>query len=219
MRKKAASKHGHSPHREELSEADKFGLERLVFFSDAVFAIAITLLALEIRLPEIEGPLTDAGLLAALQSIGPKYLAYMLSFLVIGVFWIGHHRRYQFIQRYDGTLLFLNLLLLMIVAFIPFPTAIISDYGNITGTIFYSLTMIAASLIAILIWWYASSHHRLIDPNLSAQQIRREMLLLFSTPLVFLISIGVAFIDSDLAKLTWTLVALTRLLLRQPDEG
>ncbi|MBZ0300979.1 MAG: DUF1211 domain-containing protein [Anaerolineae bacterium] len=218
MRKKSASKPVQSVHREEISEADKFGLERLVFFSDAVFAIAITLLALEIRLPEIEGPLTDAKLLQALQSIGPQYLAFMLSFLVIGVFWIGHHRRYRFIERYDSVLLFLNLLLLMIVAFIPFPTAIISDYGNLVGTIFYALTMVAAGLVSLAIWGYAASHHRLIDPHMSAHQIRRETILLLTTPIIFSFSMGVAFINTDAAKFTWILVAFTRLLLPRPDD-
>ena len=187
-------------------ENDHFGLERLVFFSDAVFAIAVTLLALEIRLPESDASLTDAQLLLQLQAIGPKYLAFILSFLVIGVFWIGHHRRFRFIQRYDGRLLFFNLLLLMIVAFIPFPTSLISDYGNITSTVVYALTMVAAGLISLLIWWYVSSHHRLIDPAMSVTEIRDEYWSIIATPLVFLLSIVVAFVDTELARLSWALI-------------
>ncbi|MCA9908698.1 MAG: DUF1211 domain-containing protein, partial [Anaerolineae bacterium] len=103
----------------EDEEQNRLGLERLIFFSDAVFAIAITLLALEIRLPpSTEEALSDQALLDALLALGPRYLAYALSFWIIGAFWIAHHRRYRTINRYDGRLLQLNLLLLMVLAFV-----------------------------------------------------------------------------------------------------
>lgn len=191
----------------------------MVFFSDAVFAIAITLLVLEIHLPETEGLLTDGQLRDALVGLGHQYLGYILSFLVIGVFWIGHHRRYRFIRHYDGMLLFLNLLLLMIVAFLPFPSALISRYPGATATIFYAGVMVAAGVVSLLIWGYASRGHRLIDPELSGRVIRREYLALLATPLVFLASIGIALIDPDLAKFFWILVAPARLLLRGGPEG
>ena len=88
---------------------DQIGMERLIFFSDAVFAIAITLLTLEIRLPATDGSLTNAELLQSILAIGPKYIAYIISFLVIGLFWIGHHRKFQLIRKYDGTLMFFKL--------------------------------------------------------------------------------------------------------------
>lgn len=204
---------------EKPNSADAFGLERLVFFSDAIFAIAITLLVLDIRLPEMGAVLTDGQLRDALVGLGHQYLGYILSFLVIGVFWIGHHRRYHFIRRYDGMLLFLNLLLLMIVAFLPFPSALISRYPGATATIFYAGVIVAAGVVSLLIWGYASRGHRLIDPDLSQQVIQREFLTLAATPLVFLISIGIALIDPDLAKLAWILIAPARLLLRGGPEG
>ncbi len=120
---------------------DETGLERLIFFSDAVFAIAITLLALEVRLPVDAGDLSNQALLEKLLTIGPKYVSYIISFLVIGNFWIWHHARFRHIVRYDTRLFVLNLFLLMAVAFIPFPTEVISENGNRTGTIFYALTI------------------------------------------------------------------------------
>ncbi|MBE0689559.1 MAG: DUF1211 domain-containing protein [Anaerolineae bacterium] len=197
------------------AEQNHLGLERLIFFSDAVFAIAITLLALEIRLPApAEGGLTNEALLSLLVSLWPKYLAYILSFWIIGAFWIGHHRRYRYIQRYDGTLLLLNLLLLMAVAFVPFPTAVISEYGNRTGTIFYALTMVVIGLISALIWGYASYKHRLIDAEMPQRQIRRDMLRLLVVPAIFALSIGIAFSDADLAKYSWILVLPGLMLIR-----
>jgi uncharacterized membrane protein len=192
---------------------DPVALERLVFFSDAVFAIAITLLALEIRLPENTGNLGNAELARALMVLWPKYLGYAISFMVIGYFWIGHHRKFCLIKRYDSTLVRLNLLLLMVIAFIPFPAAVISEYGNRTATIFYAITMILAGLLSIAIWKYASNNNRLIDLSLDAHQRRKEFLYPLVVTVIFSLSIGIAFINDDLAKAFWVLAAFTSLVI------
>jgi uncharacterized membrane protein len=185
---------------------DHVGLERLVFFSDAVFAIAITLLALEIRLPHDIAYLVNEELTRALLHLWPKYLGFATSFVVIGAFWVAHHRKFRYIRRYDRALLWLNLLLLMGIAFIPFPTAVLSDYGNRTATIFYALTMLAVGLLSSAIWWYATRRHRLVDADLSPRLIRRERLRGLSLAGVFLVSIGIALLDAHLAKFSWLLL-------------
>ena len=200
--------HSASESKQASSEPDHLGLERLVFFSDAVFAIAITLLALEIRLPALGEELTNRQLLEALLMIWPKYLSYAISFLVIGSFWMGHHRKFRFILHYDTNLLLLNILLLMGIAFIPFPTAVISEYGNRTATIFYALVILIAGLLNAAVWIYASQNNRLIEPNFTRQQRRRETLRALIVPAIFLFSIGLAFINDDLAKYSWLLIAV-----------
>ena len=187
--------HRHSAAGEERkTEHDKLGLERLIFFSDAVFAIAITLLALDLRLPsDVESP-GNAQLLAQLLEIWPKYLAYVVSFLAIGTFWVGHHRRFRLIMRYDRGLLTLNLLFLMVIAFVPFPTSVISETGNRTATIFYALTMALGGLMLATLWWYASWHNRLTDPGLGAQQARRQFVPMLLTVELFVVSISLAFL-------------------------
>ena len=190
------------------SGQDHLGLERLVFFSDAVFAIAITLLALEVRLPSPGEELGNAQLVQALLAIWPRYLSYAISFLVIGTFWMGHHKKFRFIVRYDAGLLLLNLLLLMAVAFIPFPTSVISEYGNRTATIFYAFAMMIVGLLSAAIWIYASRDNRLIDPAFPPQRTRRETLRALIPPAIFLLSIGLAFINDDLAKYSWLLIAV-----------
>ena len=187
---------------------DHLGLERLIFFSDAVFAIAITLLTLEIRLPPVEGSLSDAQLLRTLLAIWPRYLGYIISFLVIGIFWIGHHRKFSYIRRYDRNLLLINLLLLMAVAFIPFPTTVISEYGNRTATIFYALSITLVGLLSTALWAYATHRQRLVDARLTPQQKQREMLRSLLMSGVFLLSIGIAFIHADAAKFSWLLIVL-----------
>ena len=136
-------------------ELNQLGLERLVFFSDAVYAIAITLLVIDLRLPPGSGELDNTGLTKALFLMLPQFFSYILSFLVIGSFWNNHHFKFRYIRRYDRRLITLNLLLLMTIAFIPFPTAVLGESGNATATILYACAIIMPSLLSALEWRYA----------------------------------------------------------------
>ena len=187
---------------------DQLGLERLIFFSDAVFAIAITLLALEIRLPDTDELLTNTQLASQLAGMWHEYLAYILSFLVIGTFWMAHHRKYRYIIRYDNRLLFLNLMMLMVIAFIPFPSSIISKYPDRSATIFYALTMATAGILLAGNWWYASHHNRLIDPNLDVRISRRQLVAPLVTTAIFLFSILISFMNANLSRISWLLILL-----------
>jgi len=193
---------------------DALGLERLVFFSDAVFAIAITLLALDIRLPVTPGDLSDAALLDRLLSLSSNYLGFVISFLVIGGFWFSHHRAFRIITRYDGRLLFLNLLLMMVIAFVPFPTSVLSHYQNRVATIFYALTIVTAGLIAASMWWYAWRGNRLVPADLSPGVGWRRFAQSLVVPAIFLLSIGIAFFNDDAARFSWLLIAVVWQALR-----
>lgn len=206
MSKKAHRQPPSAKGKQNASAQDELGLERLIFFSDAVFAIAITLLALDIHLPAGAESPSNAQLLAQLLEIWPKYLAYLISFLAIGTFWLGHHRRFRFIRCYDRGLVTLNLLFLMVIAFVPFPTSVISESGNRTATIFYALTMTLGGLMLAALWWYASWHNRLTDPGLDARQVRRQFMPMLLTVALFILSIGLAFLDENLARFSWLLV-------------
>jgi uncharacterized membrane protein len=200
-------------------EQESLGLERLVFFSDAVFAIAITILVLDIRLPAGEEALTNAQLAAQLLGIWQKYLAYIISFLVIGSFWTSHHRKFRYIQRYDSNLLLLNLLWLMAIAFIPFPTSVLSEYANRTATVFYALTMIVCGLMSVALWRYATRHNRLIDGQMDARTRRQLFLSPLITMAVFLLSIGIAYINDSLARLSWLLIIPVSVYMRRKTHG
>ena len=193
----------------EKNYHEDLGLERIIFFSDAVFAIAITILALEIRLHNVDSSFTEKELTHALLTIWPKYLGYGIGFMTIGVLWMSHHRKFRFIQRYDRNLMWLNLILLMFVAFIPFSTSIISEYGNRTSTIFYAIVVSIASLASLCLWWYASNNSRLIDNNLDLRHIHHETQVSLAVFIIFTASIGLAYINADLAKFSWILIAFT----------
>ena len=130
----------------QVREGDEVGDEgfgRLLALSDGVFAIALTLLVIEIALP---AGTSDARLGAALVTLGPRYYAYVLSFAVIARFWIAHHAAFRYIRRYDDTLIWLNLLLLLLVAFLPFPTSVLGEHGNTpTGAVFYGAVLVCTS--------------------------------------------------------------------------
>src|SRR5919112_4970826 len=135
---------------------------RIEAFSDGVFAIAITLLVIEIGVPHVEG----TTLLGALVEQWPSYLGYVISFLQIGVIWANHHNRFRFIVRSDHILLFLNILFLMCVAFIPFPTALLADYmagtdeHRTTAVAVYSGTLAVTAVFFTLLWLYATVNRR-----------------------------------------------------------
>jgi uncharacterized membrane protein len=198
------------PAQKELKEVikaqDQLGMERLLFFSDAVFAIAITILILDIRLPAGAETAGSRELLRMLASLWPEYLAYFISFWVIGLSWISHHRKFHYIQRIDNSLLTLNLLMLMLIAFIPFPTAVLSKNTSFTASAFYAVTMILVSLSGILLWWHAVRNHRLVDSKLDSSHIRMEVTLPLATIAIFVLSIGIAAIDAGLARLCWLLI-------------
>src|SRR5919202_2739867 len=158
------------------------GLERLVFFSDAVIAIAITLLAIEIRLPELHDEVA-AALPRALAGLGPRYFSFAISFLVVGSYWWGHHRMFRIIRRYDDGLIWLNILFLLCVAFLPFASAVLGEHGDErSAVVFYSLAIVATGLVETLLWLYAARGHRLVDAQVSSRAIHLATLRQLTAP-------------------------------------
>ena len=138
---------------------------RLETFSDGVFAIAITLLILDVRVPHVEH---DLG--RALLALWPNYVGYVVSFLTIGVLWINHHRMFRLIRRTDHVFLVLNTLFLMVVAFVPFPTAVVAEYIRVptertVAAVAYGMTGIALAVMFNALWRYAAArdHHLLVE--------------------------------------------------------
>ena len=123
-------------------------MERLIFFSDAVFAIAITLLVIEIRVPHLTTGSSDEAL-QALRSLVPSFFGFALSFVVIGRFWMGHHSAMANVAGYSSKLIWPNLLLLMSIAFMPFATAFMSaNIGQLVPTVFYNATLMVTALLS-----------------------------------------------------------------------
>jgi uncharacterized membrane protein len=146
---------------------------RIEAFSDGVFAIAITLLIIEIHVPAHENA-HELG--RELLDLWPSYLGYLTSFLTIGVMWINHHHVFTLITRSDRTLLFVNTLLLMMIAFVPFPTAVLAQFierdGAREAAVLYGSTL-TLTAICFFVWWrYASAHRRLVGDHVTDEEIR-----------------------------------------------
>src|SRR5215469_15788500 len=107
----------------------QLGRNRIEALTDGVFAVAMTLLVLDIRVPELQ-PLATAELPLKLLSLWPKFLSYTISFVILGVYWVGHHVQLSFIRRADRPLLWINILFLLWVALVPFSTALLSEYAT-----------------------------------------------------------------------------------------
>jgi uncharacterized membrane protein len=136
------------------------GTTRLETFSDGVFAIAATLLVLELSV----SPSDELG--HALLHIWPQYFAYITSFVTIGIIWMNHHHTVSLIARTDRTLLFLNNLLLLTIAFLPFPTKLVGDYlrgdGEQAAALAYAATLVVMAILHQFWWQYARRNRRLI---------------------------------------------------------
>jgi len=189
-------------------------VERTVFFSDAVFAIAMTLLVLELIIPE---GLDQEHLGEALAAAVPEFVAYAISFTVLGIAWLSHHRKLTVIRRYDAQLQALNLLLLFFIAVLPMPTSFLSNYGGEISpwpAVLYALVIAAVFLVLDLIWWHAW-RAKLIEPVVDEPMYRYLLWAMLPVPVVFLLSIPVAFINADAAMYVWILVIPALLLTRR----
>jgi uncharacterized membrane protein len=183
-------------------------LDRVSAFSDGVFAIAITVLVLTLDFPKFKG---DAAIDDVLKDLWRPVLTYFLSFYVIGVYWFAHHRMWHFIHRIDGRFIALNMILLSFVAIMPFPTDLLGDYGEtIQATIIYACSVALTGVASAAVWWYAATENRLVKDMPEGFRVH-TLFRALAAPVVFLLSIPLAFISPDLAKAFWLIVIPLRL--------
>ena len=194
-------------------EDEAHSAHRLVQFSDGLFTVALTLLVIDIAVPNLPSGTSSDELTRQLWDQLPNIAAFALSFWVVGAYWLTHHRHYVFIQRYDGTLLLLNLLLLMTVCFIPWPTAVIGHFGNyFVAWVLYALSMAAMGLATAAVWFYASSRPALVE-GVTPELRRFYMYRAIVTPAVFLISIPIAAVNLAVGEYTWIAIFVVLRLL------
>jgi uncharacterized membrane protein len=145
---------------------------RLETFSDGVFAIAITLLVLEIAVPHLEQP---GQLGQALLDLWPSYIAYATSFMTIGIMWVNHHSVFRQLGETDHRFLLINLGLLMCISFVPFPTTLLADYawgGNgESAALAYGITLTITALFFNLLWRYAAWNGRLLRADADQREV------------------------------------------------
>lgn len=171
--------------------------QRVEAFSDGVFAIAITLLIIEIGVPDVEG---SASLTDALLDLWPSYLAYVFSFITIGIMWANHHSLFKDIVRVDHWLLILNLLLLLCIAFVPFPTALLAEYlsdgaHRLEATLAYIGSFTVTAIAFNVLWLYLARNRHLLDDSLSEDRIRTRTIRYAVGPISNAVTLPLAFIS------------------------
>jgi uncharacterized membrane protein len=183
--------------------------QRLEAFSDGVIAIAITLLVLQIRIPHVK----NDDLLDALLHQWPSYIAFVISFVVIGIMWVSHHSMFDRIARVNRGLLFVNLTLLMGIAFLPFPTGLLAEYvreggqnSHIAAAV-YSTTMVVIGLAFTGMWAHLHARPHLLIDGIPEGGIRTALHRSLVGPAVYALTIGLAFVSAEACFVVYALVA------------
>ena len=186
---------------------------RLLALSDGVIAVAITLLVLDIRLPDAFETWSDAQLGAALVALWPRFLAYLLSFFVIGNLWNSHRAKFAAITAADGGLIWINMLFLLTIGLLPFTTNLIAEGGGTLTTEIYAASMVVSGLSLLWLWWHAR-RNGLVDPAVTAEDSRRQYSSVIVMTVVFAVSIPLSIAHADLAKYFWILILPGNFLAR-----
>ncbi len=183
--------------------ADDPDNDRIISLSDGIFAFAMTLMVLQFDLPT-PARVAAGQLRHDILSQWPSLISYAISFFVIANYWIVHHRMFRLIRTHDTGLMWLNIIFLFSISFLPFPTDVMGDYRETPFAIdFYAVAMAMTSLLSTATWWYVCSHPRLLVGGVTEDLARYHRLRGIGVTAVFLTSAGLAQIDTTLAQCSW----------------
>jgi uncharacterized membrane protein len=187
---------------------------RLIQLADGVFAVAMTILVLELSVPIVKGASVNTGLTQGLLDMWPEFLIYGLGFFVVGVFWLMHHFIFDSVMRYDAALSWINIFFLMCTGLIPFSTALFGAYGaeQITALV-YGINMFLGFLGLWALWLYATGKHRLVDTDLGRDIIRGANLMAIAYMVTILIALGITFVNPVVSFIMYFLIVLAVIIL------
>jgi uncharacterized membrane protein len=198
--------------REEARDQSR-EVARIAAFSDGVFAIAITLLALQLAIPAAG----QVDVWAEVRALGPNFLAFAVSFAVIGAYWMAHHRLYALIERYDAGLLWLNLLSLFFIVLIPFTTSLIGEHGDQSASVvIYALSISGAGFANTGIALYALGRRRLCAAGVTEAVVKYHVWRGLVIALVFLFSLALLPLGPSVTEFSWlSLIVIQRVVDRR----
>lgn len=187
------------------SSKTNFQLDRICFFTDGVFAIAITLLVIEFKVPVIEHA-TDVTLWHSLKEMTWKLLGFIISFCIVGYYWSVHHRIFGYVKKYTSRLLWLNLSFLFSVVLLPFTSGLLGEYAIETELhlpyVVYVINICLTAFMNALLWFYLSNHNLdLLTHKISNDRILLGFYFTLVVPVIFLISLGLVFINPTIGRL------------------
>ena len=191
-----------------VEHSEGLSKHRIEALSDGIFAIAMTLLVLDVKMPKLPHEAVAAGQLApTLLALWPKFSGYITSFAVLGVFWVGHHSYVHFMKRTDRWLLWINLLFLMLVALVPFSTNLLGDYPRQkVAVVIYGCNIIALSLALCLMWRYATHKRRLVGRDLEPEIVRKGIQRTLGGAAIYGCAVILAFFNPTLSLILYAVI-------------
>ena len=177
----------------QTGSANTLSKHRIEALTDGIYAVAMTLLVIELKLPAHESIKTQADLINAVGHLLPKFLAWVISFLVLALFWLGHHKLFHNVRHVDGRLLALNLVQLGLVSLMPFSSALSGEFGaTLFSQIFYSMNMSLLALLALLIARHIYQHPELWHPPMSKGAYLGSRFRIAGLIVISAVAIGIA---------------------------
>jgi len=190
-------------------------LEHVIAFADAIFAFSITFMAISIEIPDLPENLTQAQVINRLLELSPQFEIYVISFFVIGIYWISYHQVFNRIEGSHPIMAWLTLVFLFFITLISFATDLQVDYGFYQVVfILYALVLTLAGSLLTLIWLHATKN-KLIDKSMSKTEIQSISLQSILPPSVFAISILVSFINLQIANYFWMVIIPVKIITRK----
>lgn len=198
-------------------EFPKSFTQRLDAFSDGVFAIVITLLVLELRIPEVHGINASQELWHSLTELLPKFVSFVVSFFYVSIYWYNHHQLFHPVKILDRRLFWLNSLFLLFLTFIPFPTALIGSYPNspVAATC-YGLAMMFTALSFVLMKMYIKYSGHVMK---AVRVVGKDVFYLLTGPLLYLVASLLALVNVKLALAIYILVPVIYFFAGSSGEG
>jgi TMEM175 potassium channel family protein len=201
-----------------MSNEMGLGKHRVELLTDGIFAVVMTLLVLEISIPQIssshdaiDNAAAGTELLNRLFDLWPRILSFGISFIILAIFWVSHHRLFHYIKHANRTLIWINFMFLMATCFLPFSSSLLGEYSQqqISIFVFGANSIMIASLLYIQ-WWYATSRHsRLVDENLDLIMKTTPRRRLVFGIIVYLIAIGISFVYIELSVFVFALILIS----------
>jgi TMEM175 potassium channel family protein len=178
---------------------------RIEALTDGIFATVMTVLVLGLSLPQVN--LSESDLQGEIVKLSPHILAYAFSFIVLGVYWIGHHNQFHYIKRTDRVFLWVNIVFLLTIGFVPFSTSLLGEYPFSPSAVrIYGANLGATGLALYAVWWYATSQYRLVEKDLDPHIVSLAKNRTIIGPIVSLLGIGFSFLDTRISLALYLLL-------------
>ncbi|MGZ4035671.1 MAG: TMEM175 family protein [Bacteroidia bacterium] len=189
---------------------------RLEAFSDGVFAIVITLLILDIRLPEVD----YSHLAEALKMIYPRILSYVMSFVVIGIYWISHHNSFQLVEKTNRVFLWMNIFLLLFISFIPFPTSLLGRYPFQTiPVMIYGINLLVANLWGFFMLLYVYRNPQLASALFTRESFKKQIPIYICVNSTYLFAILLSPFAPMISYFIYIFVIISLIFIRERKTG